>query len=76
MDQEAATADEKETDIRLCSVVSAYEAVIELKLADRRSARDLRNTIYEQQVKKYMAAENSRSGCLFGYRAKSCNIAR
>jgi hypothetical protein len=64
VDQEAVTADEKETDIRLRSVVSDYEAVIELKLADGRSARDLRDTIYNQLVKKYMAAENSRSGCL------------
>ncbi|OGU08937.1 MAG: hypothetical protein A2075_20895 [Geobacteraceae bacterium GWC2_58_44] len=64
VDQEAVTADEKETDIRLRSVVSDHEAVIELKLADGRSARDLRGTIYHQLVKKYMAAENSRSGCL------------
>lgn len=64
VDQEAVTADEKETDIRLRSVVSAHEAVIELKLADGRSACDLRDTIYDQLVKKYMAAENSRSGCL------------
>lgn len=64
VDQEAVTADEKETDIRLRSVVSDYEAVIELKLADRRSARDLRDTIYNQLVRKYMAAEHSRSGCL------------
>jgi len=64
VDQEAVTADEKETDIRLRSVVSDHEAVIELKLADARTARDLRDTIYDQLVKKYMAAENSRSGCL------------
>ena len=64
VDQEAVTADEKETDIRLRSVVSEHEAVIELKLADGRSARDLRDTIYDQLVTKYMAAENSRSGCL------------
>lgn len=70
VDQEAVTADEKETDIRLRSVVSDYEAVIELKLADGRSARDLRDTIYDQLVKKYMAAENSRSGCLLVTLAK------
>jgi hypothetical protein len=64
VDQEAVTADEKETDIRLRSSVSDHEAVIELKLAERRSARDLRDTIYHQLVRKYMAAENSRSGCL------------
>ena len=64
VDQEAVTADEKETDIRLRSVVSDHEAVIELKIADRRSARDLRDTIHDQLVTKYMAAETSRSGCL------------
>jgi hypothetical protein len=64
VDQEAVTADEKETDIRLRSVVSDHEAVIELKLADGRSARDLRDTINDQLVKKYMAAEHRRSGCL------------
>ncbi|MCA1440798.1 hypothetical protein I6F07_11360 [Ensifer sp. IC4062] len=45
VDQEAVTADEKETDIRLRSVTSGCEAVIELKLADGRPARDLRETI-------------------------------
>lgn len=64
VDQEAVTADEKETDIRLRSTESNHEAIIELKLADGRSGRDLRDTIYDQLVKKYMAAEASRSGCL------------
>ena len=70
VDQEAVTADEKETDIRLRSVVSEHEAVIELKRADGRSARDLRNTIYDQLVNKYLAAENRRSGCLLVTLAK------
>ena len=72
MDQEAVTADEKETDIRLRSVVSEHEAVIELKLiADHRwSARDLRNAIKDQLVRKYMAAENRRAGCLLVVAAK------
>ena len=64
VDQEAVTADEKETDIRLRSVVSEHEAIIELKLAERCSARTLRDAIYDQLVTKYMAAETSRSGCL------------
>ena len=64
VDQEAVTADEKETDIRLRSVVSEHEAVIELKRGDSRSARALRDTIKNQLVAKYMAAEYSRSGCL------------
>ncbi|WP_321845898.1 NACHT domain-containing protein [Paraburkholderia bannensis] len=64
VDQEAVTADEKETDIRLRSSSSDLQAVIELKLGDGRTAKDLRDTIYNQLVRKYMAAENSRSGCL------------
>ncbi len=64
VDQEAVTADEKETDIRLRSVASNHEAVIELKLGDNRTAKDLRDTIEKQLVKKYMAAETNRSGAL------------
>jgi hypothetical protein len=64
VDQEAVTADEKETDVRLRSTGSPFEATIELKLADGRSARDLRDTLKDQLVTKYMAAETSRSGCL------------
>lgn len=64
IDQEAVTAEEKETDIRLRSTVSAHEAIIELKLADKRSARDLIETIERQLVTKYMASESSRSGCI------------
>ncbi len=64
VDQEAVTADEKETDVRLRSTGSPFEATIELKLADGRTARDLRDTLKNQLVTKYMAAEISRSGCL------------
>lgn len=64
VDQEAVTADEKETDVRLRSTGSPFEATIELKLADGRTARDLRDTLKNQLVTKYMAAETSRSGCL------------
>jgi hypothetical protein len=71
VDQEAVTADEKETDIRLRSISSDREAVIELKVGDGRTAKDLRDTIYNQLVKKYMAAGNSRSGCLLITLAKN-----
>ena len=70
VDQEAVTGDEKETDIRLRSVLSEHEAVIELKLGDSRSARELRDTIHNQLVNKYLAAENRRSGCLLVTLAK------
>ncbi|XSG81076.1 MAG: hypothetical protein ACPW61_08200 [Methyloligella sp. ZOD6] len=65
VDQEAVTADEKETDIRLRSTGSEHEAIIELKIGEKdRSAGDLKATIRDQLVVKYMAAANSRAGCL------------
>jgi len=70
IDQEAVTADEKETDIRLRSTASDYEAVVELKLADGRTALDMRDALNDQLVKKYMTAETSRSGCLMVTLAK------
>ncbi len=65
VDQEAVTADGKETDIRLRSTGSEHEAVIELKIGEKkRSAAELKATIRKQLVEKYMAAENIRAGCL------------
>lgn len=64
VDQEGATADEKETDIRLRATPSDQQAVIELKLGDDRPGRDLRDTLRAQLVTKYMAPEVCRSGCL------------
>lgn len=64
VDQEAATGEEMETDIRLRSVASEQQAIIELKLADKRSAKNLRDAISQQLVKKYLVAENSSCGCL------------
>lgn len=64
VDQEAVTADGKETDIRL-RAVSGYQATIELKVGEKsRSARDLCDTIDDQLVKKYMAHREARTGCL------------
>ncbi len=64
VDQEAVTADGKETDIRLRSV-SGYQATIELKIGEKdRSARVLCDTIDDQLVKKYMAHREARTGCL------------
>jgi hypothetical protein len=64
VDQEAVTADEKETDIRLRSTISSQQATIELKLADDRSGRDLFDTLRNQLLEKYMAADDCRAGCL------------
>jgi hypothetical protein len=64
VDQEAVTADEKETDIRLRATVSDQQATVELKIGDGRSGKDLRDTLKSQLVTKYMAADSCRSGCL------------
>ena len=66
VDQEAVTGDEKETDIRLRSTSSAHEAVVEIKLGDRRSTtvKNLCDAIENQLAKKYMTPENRRSGAL------------
>lgn len=64
VDQEGVTADEKETDIRLRVTKHDLEGVIELKLGDERSGRDLRDTLKNQLVMKYMAPENRRVGFL------------
>lgn len=66
VDQEAVTADEKETDIRLRSTDgrSKQQGVIELKLGDHRPGTDLFDTIKNQLLTKYMAAEECRAGCL------------
>ncbi len=64
VDQEAVTADEKETDIRLRVALSGQQGTIELKIGESWSGRELRDTIKNQLVAKYMAAESCRSGCL------------
>jgi hypothetical protein len=65
VDQEAATADEKETDIRLRATRSSQHATIELKIGEKpRSAAVLRRALKDQLMKKYMAAEDCRAGCL------------
>jgi hypothetical protein len=64
IDQESVTADEKETDIRFRSTGSKQQGTIELKLGDGRSGTDLFNTIRDQLMTKYMAADECRAGCL------------
>jgi hypothetical protein len=64
IDQESVTADEKETDIRFRSTGSKQQGTIELKLGDERSGTDLFNTIGDQLLTKYMAADECRVGCL------------
>jgi hypothetical protein len=65
VDQEAITADEKETDIRFISTIGGQKGTIELKVGDKdRSAAILRDSIKSQLVIKYMAAEECRAGCL------------
>lgn len=64
IDQESVTADEKETDIRFRSTGSKQQGTIELKLADGRPGTDLFNTLRDQLLTKYMAADECRAGCL------------
>lgn len=65
VDQEAATADEKETDIRFRATRSQQQATIELKIGEKpRSAANLRKALKDQLLKKYMAADDCRAGCL------------
>lgn len=71
VDQEAVTADEKETDIRFRSTGSGQQGTIELKLGDRRTGTDLFNTINDQLLTKYMAADECSAGCLLITIAKS-----
>ena len=64
VDQESVTTDGKETDIKF-RALSGYQATIELKIGEKlRSGKELRDTIEDQLVNKYMAARNARTGCL------------
>jgi hypothetical protein len=64
VDQEAVTVDGKETDIRLRSL-AGHQATIELKIGEKpRSGKELRDTIGQQLVRKYMAHKDARTGCL------------
>lgn len=65
VDQEAVTIDNKETDIRLLSLASEQQAVIELKIGEQpRSAADLKTALRVQLLTKYLAPESRRAGCL------------
>jgi hypothetical protein len=74
VDQEAATADEKETDIRLRATNSSQQGIIELKVGEKnRTAAELRATLKDQLLTKYMAADDCRAGCLVISIAKDRN---
>lgn len=63
--QEAVTADEKETDIRLMSKAAPLEAAIELKVGENGyTMDDFRHALKVQLVEKYMAPEQRRVGAL------------
>lgn len=64
VDQEAVTADEKETDIRLRVAATGQQGVIELKIGENWSGHQLSETIYGQLVTKYMADSSCRAGAL------------
>nr|WP_314571894.1 hypothetical protein [uncultured Pseudomonas sp.] len=64
VDQEAVTADEKETDVRMRST-SGQQATIELKVGENGwSGAMLKRTLRDQLLTKYMAADSCKTGCL------------
>ncbi len=65
IDREALVINDKETDIRLLSVRSDAQAVIEMKLANNGyTVPDLEAAIETQLVGQYMQHDNCRAGCL------------
>lgn len=65
VDREALVVNDKETDIRLLSVRSNAQAVIEMKLANKGyTILDLEKALAEQLVGQYMQHDNCRAGCL------------
>ena len=65
VDREALVVNDKETDIRLLSVRSNTQAVIEMKLANNGyTVPDLEKALVEQLVGQYMQHDNCRAGCL------------
>lgn len=65
VDREALVVNDKETDIRLLSVRSNAQAVIELKLANNGySVVDLERALEDQLVGQYMQHDDCRAGCL------------
>lgn len=71
IDREAMVINAKETDIRLLSIRSDQQAVIEIKLANNGySLTDLYNALEKQLVGQYMRHDNCRAGCLLITMAK------
>lgn len=64
--QESATAEEKETDIRLISTApGSFQASVELKLGENYSYKELSDALRVQLVGQYMAPEYRRVGVLW-----------
>ncbi len=64
IDQESVSGEEKEMDIRLISTASPQTGVIELKLGEKWSGPELKDTIETQLVTRYLAPKNRKAGCL------------
>jgi hypothetical protein len=65
VDREALVVDDKETDIRLLSVRSDAQAVIEMKLANNGyTVADLETALEDQLVGQYVRHDDCRAGCL------------
>ncbi len=71
VDREAEVVDAKKTDIRLRSMGSDQQAVIELKLANNGySVRDLLDALEVQLVGQYLRHDDCKAGCLLVTMAK------
>ena len=69
--REDEVADRKRTDIRLSGAEGRHKAVIEVKIADRWTLRELDVALREQLVGRYLRHEDCRVGCLLlTYRGK------
>ena len=62
--REDEVADRKRTDIRLSGAGGRYKAVIEVKIADKWTLRELEVALEEQLVGRYLRHEDCRVGCL------------
>ena len=62
--REEEVADHKRTDIRLLAVKGGHKAVIEVKIADKLSLRQLEKALEIQLVGQYLQHASCSSGCL------------
>ena len=62
--REEEVADGKHTDIRLAAVDGGQKAVVEVKIADRWTLKELRQALRNQLLGQYLRDSNCKAGCL------------